>query len=221
MRSPFTVLHLLVFLVLLALLMAMVYVGAVTVAADKLGLSQGAVIVLLFGSLLGSHINLPMFTVRAQRPPETLQQRWTRMIRLQQQPFRGRTIIAINLGGALIPVAFSAYLLTHQPVGLLEAAGAIALVAAISYIASRPIPGVGVGMPILIAPLSAAVVAMLLSAEHSPPLAYIGGTLGVLLGADLLRLPDIRRMGVNVAAIGGAGTFDGIFITGIVAVLLA
>src|SRR3569623_306647 len=43
----------------------------------------------------------------------------------------------------------------------------------------------------------------------------------VKIGADLLRLNVIRKMGVPVAAIGGAGTFDGIFITGIVAVLLA
>jgi uncharacterized membrane protein len=43
----------------------------------------------------------------------------------------------------------------------------------------------------------------------------------VLLGADLARLGEIRRMGAPVASIGGAGTFDGIFLTGLVAVLLA
>jgi uncharacterized membrane protein len=43
----------------------------------------------------------------------------------------------------------------------------------------------------------------------------------VILGADILRLKDIRHMGTPIASIGGAGTFDGIFITGIVAVLLA
>ena len=62
---------------------------------------------------------------------------------------------------------------------------------------------------------------MLLNLEQSAPLAYISGTLGVLIGADLLRLGDIRKLGAPFASIGGAGTFDGIFITGIVAVLLA
>ena len=76
-------------------------------------------------------------------------------------------------------------------------------------------------MPIFIAPISAAMVALLLSPEQSPMFAYISGTLGVLLGADVLRLKDIRAMGTPIASIGGAGTFDGIFITGIVAVLLA
>lgn len=45
-------------------------------------------------------------------------------------------------------------------------------------------------------------------------IAYIGGTLGVLIGADLLRLDAVRKLG-------GAGTFDGIFLSGLVAALLA
>jgi len=75
-------------------------------------------------------------------------------------------------------------------------------------------------MPLFIAPIGAALVALLINPSQSAPLAYISGTMGVLIGADLLRFKDIRRLGVPLAAIGGAGTFDGIFITGIVAVLL-
>jgi uncharacterized membrane protein len=104
---------------------------------------------------------------------------------------------------------------------LVDASVATALVSAISFAFSRPMAGLGVAMPIFIAPLAAALVAMLINPGQSAPLAYICGTLGVLIGADLLRLKDIQQMGVPVAAIGGAGTFDGIFITGIVAVLLA
>ena len=77
-----------------------------------------------------------------------------------------------------------------------------------------------IAMPILIAPLAAAMVALALDPEQAPALAYIGGTLGVLIGADILRLKDIGRLGEPVASIGGAGSFDGIFVTGIVAVLL-
>ena len=98
---------------------------------------------------------------------------------------------------------------------------AIAIVTAVSYLISRPLPGIGIGMPVFVAPVVAALVAVLLSPAHSAALAYVGGTLGVLIGADLLRVKDIRRMGTPLAAIGGAGTFDGIFMTGIVAVLLA
>jgi uncharacterized membrane protein len=68
-----------------------------------------------------------------------------------------------------------------------------------------------------------AVVSVLLAyaPEKAAPLAYISGSLGTLIGADLLNLDRINGLGAPVASIGGAGTFDGIFITGIIAVLLA
>jgi len=69
--------------------------------------------------------------------------------------------------------------------------------------------------------LAAAVIALLLSREYAAPLAYIGGSLGTLLGADLLNLGKIQGLGAPVASIGGAGTFDGIFLIGILAVLIA
>ncbi len=53
------------------------------------------------------------------------------------------------------------------------------------------------------------------------PLAYISGSLGTLIGADLLNLDKLQGLGAPIASIGGAGTFDGIFLTGIVAVLVA
>jgi len=52
-------------------------------------------------------------------------------------------------------------------------------------------------------------------------MAYISGTLGTLIGADLINLGKIEGLQAPVASIGGAGTFDGIFFTGILAVLLA
>ena len=98
---------------------------------------------------------------------------------------------------------------------------AIAIVAVVCYLASRPVRGIGIGMPVFVAPFTAALTALLIAPENSAPMAYICGTMGVLIGADLLRLNDIRKIGTAVASIGGAGTFDGIFLTGIVAVLLA
>ena len=59
------------------------------------------------------------------------------------------------------------------------------------------------------------------SREDSAPLAYIAGSLGTLIGADLTNLDKVRGLGAPVASIGGAGTFDGIFLTGILAVLFA
>lgn len=215
-RSPQ---KLLLFVFVVAFLLGILQVGLVTVAFDKLGLSPEAGFLLLFSSLAGSLVNLPLFSIRAEQPPEPIQLPTFWPIKLP--PFTGRTVIAVNAGGCLIPLTFSLYLLIRNPVSLFEALLGIATIATISYTMSRPIPGLGIGMPIFIAPISAALVAILLNPEQSAPLAYISGTLGVLVGADLLRLKDIRHLGAPLASIGGAGTFDGIFITGIVAVLLA
>jgi uncharacterized membrane protein len=208
------------FLFALGFLIAFIQVGLLSIAFSKLGLSPNAAYTLLITSLFGSIVNLPLFRLRSERdetipPPPTL---FPILSTLQSST---HTLVAVNMGGCLIPIAFSIYLLLNTEVTVLQALQAIAFVTLISYLFSRPIHGLGIGMPILIAPLAAALIAVGINPQASAPLAYIGGTMGVLIGADILRLKDIRRMGPPFAAIGGAGTFDGIFITGIVAVLLA
>jgi uncharacterized membrane protein len=219
---PFKPLQLIALILIVGLLLAFVQVGVLTVAFEKLGLSTHSAFVLLFASLFGSAINLPVMKVSAERPslegmPEQLREAMASALR----KFQGKTIIAVNAGGCLIPLVFSYYLIHFNRIEPFKIILATAIVTAVSYWASRPVPGVGIGMPVFIAPITAAITALGVDPDQSAPLAYICGTLGVLLGADLLRLKDVRKMGVPVASIGGAGTFDGIFITGIVAVLLA
>lgn len=210
------------FVLILGLLLAFVQVGILTIAFGKLGLSSHSAFILLFASLFGSMINLPVGKITAERPPlESIPEQLRAMMEQVLRKFQGQTIIAINAGGCLIPVMFSYYLIRHNALDLFKVFVATLIVTAISRWVSRPVPGVGIGMPIFIAPIAAALTAVGIDPEQSAPLAYICGTLGVLIGADLLRLKDIRKMGVPIASIGGAGTFDGIFITGIVAVLLA
>ncbi|HKJ88112.1 MAG TPA: DUF1614 domain-containing protein, partial [Gammaproteobacteria bacterium] len=207
---PFSPFLLVLFVLLTGFLLAFIQVGIISIAVDKLGLSSSALFLLLFGSLLGSGVNLPLFTMRSQAPPERPPHppNYLGMLR-PQQPFRGRTLVAVNLGGCLIPLGFSVYLWSTHPLSPAQILLAVGTVAAVSYYASRPVPGIGIAMPVFIAPISAAVVAILLGGSQSAPLAYISGTLGVLLGADLLRIGDIRKMGSPLASIGGAGTFDG------------
>jgi len=207
---------------LFATLFVFIQIGVLTVAFDKLGLSQGSAMLLLISSLLGSSVNLPLFKLDAAREPDpSWQKRLRWMGGLARQVDPNKVLIAINVGGGIIPMAFCIYLLQLHPLPIATVLGAIALQTAVCFMFSRPIPGLGVGMPILVAPLAAAIIAVTLSSDQSAPLAYICGTLGVLLGADLLRLGDVRNLGSPLASIGGAGTFDGVFITGIVAVLLA
>ena len=210
---------LLVFIFLLAVMI--IYLGIFTIALDKLGLSTHTAMLLLACTLFGSGINLPLFQIKAQAPPDEEIRALQGLLFGRPLPFTGKTIIAINVGGALIPVSFSIYLASRNPLSATQILMAIAVVAAVSYFASRPVRGLGIGMPLFVAPFTAALTALLIAPENSAPLAYICGTMGVLIGADLLRLNDIGKIGTPVASIGGAGTFDGIFLTGIVAVLLA
>lgn len=216
-----TPLHIIAFVFILVFLLVLLQLGLFSIAASKLGISPQSALVWLMTSLLGSVVNVPLFRLRTERPvhaPPQLRRSWLFAPRDLQ---RGEMVIAINLGGALMPLLFCTYLLTHYELPAGPLIGCILIVGAVSYYFSRPVPGMGIGMPFLLAPITAAVAALLLLPSQSPPAAYIGGTLGVLLGADLLRLKDVRRMGTPMASIGGAGTFDGIFLTGIVAVLLA
>ena len=217
---PFSPLYFIFFFLILSFLLGITQFGVVTLMLGKLGLTTGHAFLLLFGSLMGSAINIPLYTMVSVLPREPMEPVSYGLLRLPRQPFTGRTLITINVGGAVIPVVFSLYLLAHSGLNFFEVLLAIALVTIISYRFSRPLAGLGIGMPILIAPLAAAVIALIINPEQSPPLAYISGTLGVLVGADLMRLKDVRTLGTPLASIGGAGTFDGIFITGIIAVLL-
>ena len=221
MQKRFSPIQLFIFLFALSFILAFVQLGLLTIAFDKLGLSPSAAFTLLFASLFGSAINLPLFSIKSEASEQQLPKQLWQLLRQQHLIFEGKTIIAINVGGCLIPIAFSSYLFMNTDISFINALFGIVFVAIISHLTSRPVAGLGIGMPIFIAPLSAAMAAIIIDPQHSAPLAYVSGTIGVIIGADLLRIKDIKRLGTPLASIGGAGTFDGIFITGIVAVLLA
>lgn len=222
MRLPVPRANLLLFIFLIGLLLGLLQVGVLTVVFNKLGLSQSSAFLLLFASVIGSTINLPLYSVKSEPLNiETVPEPWRELVRQSLHHFKGRTTIAVNVGGCLIPLTFSFYLLQHSTLSLFKVLLAIAVVAAVCRGMSRSVPGIGITLPMFAAPIAAALAALVLDQEQSAPLAYISGTLGVLIGADVLRLGSIRKMGVPLASIGGAGSFDGIFMTGLVAVLLA
>ncbi|MCK5721362.1 MAG: DUF1614 domain-containing protein [Gammaproteobacteria bacterium] len=212
----------LIYLFLLSLfLVIFIQLGILGIVLEKLGLSPNSAALLLASTLFGSMINLPLFKITSDENESINDLKGPRLLFTSMQPFTGTTIIAINVGGALIPIFFSLYLIFFHQLNPLQFIPAIMVVSYISYTFSRPIQGLGVGIPVFIAPVTAALVALIIAPAQSAPIAYVCGTLGVLIGADLFRLKDIKQMAVPVAAIGGAGTFDGIFFTGIIAVLLA
>jgi uncharacterized membrane protein len=204
----------------LALLVTAIQYGVLTVAFEKLDLSSDSAYLLFITILGGSLINLPLFSMKSDPPnleelPPQLRELYSKM------PHTGKTVIMANVGGCVVPAAFCLYLLAHHPLNILYVVLAVAAVTVLSFKISRRVPGIGMGMPILLAPILAALVSVALDPANAASMAFISGTLGVLIGADLLHLKDISKMGTPFASIGGAGSFDGIFISGIVAVLLA
>ena len=205
----------------LALLLLLLQIHVLRYAYMRLGVSSGAAMALLFGSLIGSAINIPI----AQLEPEPLASSgevlyYGMLYVVPQSIGQQGVILAVNVGGAVIPTALSLYLLSRRRIwgaGLFVTA----IMAAICHALAQPVPGVGIALPTFAPPIAAALVAAVVSWRELAPLAYVGGSLGVLVGADLTNLDKLQGLGAPVASIGGAGTFDGIFVTGVFAVLLA
>ena len=203
------------------IILALIQFGILRYAYMRLGVSSGTALVLLFGSLIGSYFNIPVWRLSGEavlsgRQIDFFGMRYVIPLVVQWPG----TIIAVNIGGAVIPSFMSLYLLVKNRLWF-EGVIATAAVAAVCHWLAYPVPGIGIAVPIFAPAVVTAIVSVLLSYAKAAPLAYISGSLGTLIGADLLNLGRINGLGAPVASIGGAGTFDGIFITGILAVLLA
>jgi uncharacterized membrane protein len=202
------------------LLGAFLLVGLCSYALARLGISPSTASLVLIACLIGSAVNIPVARLRG-RAAAMEQYISVFGLRYYVPVVRKRvTVLAVNLGGAVIPAALSAYLIAHDHLGL-AALAAVALVAALVHLVARPVPGLGIAVPAVLPGLFAVLAAAAFHPVAIAALAYVGGTLGTLIGADLANLGKVRKLGAPVASIGGAGTFDGIFIAGITAVLLA
>jgi uncharacterized membrane protein len=201
-------------------LIAMLEVGIIESAYHKLGMSHRAVTLLLLLSIFGSYINIPIATISSPLVIHHHHHIYNLSFIPALLPSPDDTIIAVNLGGAVIPVLLSAYLLMRVG-GLAPAFVATVIVAWLVHHFARIVPGAGIAVPTLIPGIAAAILAMLLTREHRPVVAYVAGTIGCLIGADVLNLALVARLNAPIASIGGAGTFDGVFVSGVIAVLLA
>lgn len=218
---PITLPILLFLFLLFMTLIILIEVNVLEYAYQKIGIDRRYVFTLLLLSLLGSYVNIPVY----QLPPEEIKSGG--LVFFSGVPYViplvndwPGTVIAVNLGGAVIPTLLSIYLIMKNRLFLHGLVGS-ALAAAIFHHLAHPVPGVGIAVPVLVPAVVALVIALIFSWRQAPALSYIVGTLGTLIGADLINLGKLQGLGAPVASIGGAGTFDGIFLTGVLAVLLA
>ena len=202
---PLAFKHFSLLVLLLFVLAAWIEVRALRLAYMRIGLGTHGAVLLLLASLGGSYLNIPVAQLPAQQ-----------VMSGQEVDFFGvryvipvvvewpGTVIAVNVGGAVMPGLLSFYLLARNELwvrGLLATTG----VAVMCHILAQPVPGLGIALPVFVPPASAAIVALVLSRRYAAPLAYIGGSLGTLIGADLLNLGEVQGLGAPVASVGGAG----------------
>jgi uncharacterized membrane protein len=210
-----------ILVIIFVVLIILIQLRILRYAYMRLGIGPGAALLVLFGSLIGSYFNIPITILPGHpvRTGEIVDFFGMRYIVPVVTAFPG-TVLAVNVGGAVIPTLMSTYLVLRYQLWL-KAAIAVAVIAIVIHAMATPVHGVGIAVPVFVPVVVTAILAFLLSREYAAPLAYIGGSMGTLIGADLLNLDKISGLGAPIASIGGAGTFDGIFLTGILAVLLA
>ena len=219
----------------LLFLMPFFFAQIMVTALAKLGLSSGMALFALLGIFFGGAINIPVKRIERDvdlvhdwlplyglgRLMPRFQEGWAPL----RRRVRTHTVIAVNVGGCLIPLSIAVYeigrIIQRGPQALLATAAIIALNIGLCYRLARPVPQLGIAMPMLVPPLAAALPSLLLQPEFAPPLAFVAGVLGPLIGADLLHLSEVKKLQTGMASIGGAGTFDGIVLSGILAALLA
>lgn len=215
---------------LLTCLLPVVMFDVMQTALARLYISPVAAVFLVLGIFLGSVINIPVhrFTRDAPQPEVLLGPFGYFTLGPQVRRLKMETVIAVNVGGCVIPCLIAVWQLPHllpaggPVIGRLLMISTANIVAC--YLAARPVQGVGIMMPGLLSPLVAVGLTWIWCPEamqERVAIAYIAGILGPVVGADLLHLRDVMKVPVAVLSIGGAGTFDGIVLSGILAALLA
>ena len=109
--APLISLFMLAFFGLLVLLFLLIMVGAVSYAFDKIGLDPIAVFALFSACLIGSYINIPVHRLRNDAVMmDQVVSVFGFRFRIPTSA-RRETVLAVNVGGAIIPCFIAFYLL--------------------------------------------------------------------------------------------------------------
>jgi uncharacterized membrane protein len=164
------------FAILVGIFVIVLILRSVHYAYESLGVSSGTAIFLLFATLVGSIFNIPVAELPAERVvSQEVIHFFGMRYRVPVVTHWAGTVIAVNVGGAVIPTVMSVYLLIKRE---LWVKGLIAT----GVVVADPVPGLGIAVPIFMPVLVTAVIAVILSRDESAPLAYIAGSLGTLIG---------------------------------------
>ncbi len=229
----------LLFLVGLFFLFIFLPMSIVAEAFSKLGLTPAQGVLMLIAILIGRTVNLPVFTSeRLVMVPRSTTMRFTvdemgRPMQIQDEPANElvKQVFAVNVGGCILPLLLSLTFLVSMHLsgntnGVYGWIGfALIMVAGGCYAIAKADPFTGLRVPLVMPALMTFVSVFFFVPEPFRPVAaYVAGTMGTLIGGNLIPLltPRVRNaVGTPQVSIGGAGTFGGVFVAGILAVLLA
>ncbi|MDP3982381.1 MAG: DUF1614 domain-containing protein [bacterium] len=209
----YVVIFLIILVFALPALVALGFFSVVALSFGHLGISPTSAILVLLAMFVGSFLNIPLGRARVVIVEEP---GFLGLFRKRARRLQG---ISLNVGGGLIPLMLVGILLPGLPLG--STAFATGIVALSAFLFSKHIPLRGIVLPMGLTALVTVVAALLIASNHAPAVAFVAGVTGVLIGADLMRLPDVMRREQGMLSIGGAGVFDGIFLIGIISALLA
>jgi len=231
--GPLTIIALLVIIGLIVIVVPLLFLGLVGKAFTNLvGLSWITATALVILILICSLVNIPVWKVRKEtiRMPHSPEGQFPDAFTPNETGGLWETSIAVNLGGAIIPVAMACWLLYRASAVMegnplyLQVAAATLIVAAIAYVTTRPMVGLGLRAPLIVPGLTALLCGILFAQGlglSAGVIAFASATFGILLGADLAHLPHVGALEVPQVSIGGAGTFGAIFIGCILSALIA
>lgn len=216
---PFTIGFILLLLFLLPFLFFLFQVGIISVAFDKLGISPSLALSFYLLSLFASSINIPLYKREVETPPFLEYFPLDFLVGNYPQIYKEQ-VIAVNVGGCIIPLAMSLYIASKVPV--VNFILAFAFVTLATYVVAKPVEGIGIIMPFWASPIISVIAAWVFSpSQYTAQIAFSAGITGTLLGADILHLKDFVLKKPGILSIGGAGVFDGIYLTGIIAAFLS
>jgi uncharacterized membrane protein len=185
----------------------LVYIGTIERVLETLGFSGGEAGTIILLTLFLGWLTIPMF------------------------PYNGWWV-GISIGGALLPLLICGRLISSRRVPLPETMIGIIIVSFVAYFLTRAEEGVGIVadlewafMPALAAGLYA-ISTFWMDMSRAAPLAYVSGVAGTIVGADIFHLAEVLAFDVPadetvILSIGGANIFDMVYLTGIVAVIVA
>jgi len=151
-------------------LVVFVFVFMTEAAFQGIGFTPLQVIVILAVTLLGSAINIPLLHISSWEDIVTVKEVqffWITYRIPTVAPEQITTLVAVNLGGAIIPVFVSVYLLGQHISLLPQSLGAL-VTSIIVHLVARKVPGVGIATPAFIPPIGGALTAYLIA--PNPPL---------------------------------------------------